>query len=180
MSTATPERYEFGEYRLDVGRRALLDRDRNSVDLPTKVFDALVYLVRNAGRVVDRAELMDALWPRGVVEDNTLSQVVVRLRSAIGERSIVTLKGRGYQFVEEVRLPEPVGTPEDGYTEAPAIDRPHLGEILPYRVAAILVVGLGILAIAAYWVASPPEGERVEKQLPEKGPVELHLRARFS
>jgi DNA-binding winged helix-turn-helix (wHTH) protein len=94
---------QFGAFRLDRRRRRLERTGGETVELGTKPFDALVFLVEHAGEPVSRKALIDALWPDTVVEENNLTQVVSALRRVLGEGYIVTLSGRGYQFVGDVR-----------------------------------------------------------------------------
>jgi DNA-binding winged helix-turn-helix (wHTH) protein/tetratricopeptide (TPR) repeat protein len=99
--------YAFDEFRLDV-RRARLTRRDVEVTLTPKAFAVLECLVRNAGCLVDKRALFEAAWPDVVVEESNLSQTVYRLRRALGEqpsdhRFIVTVPGRGYRFVADVR-----------------------------------------------------------------------------
>lgn len=100
--------YEFGDFGLDVRRRLLLSRaDGEPVPLSAAAFDALRVLVERAGTVVDKATLMDAVWPGVHVEDNNLAQSISTIRQALGERPgdhrfIVTVPGLGYQFVGQV------------------------------------------------------------------------------
>ena len=100
--------YEFGEFRLDAGKRLLLRGGGEVVPLTPKVFDTLLYLVERGGVVVDKDELMRVIWPDTVVEENNLNQNVSALRRALGEsrgehRYIVTVPGRGYRFVADVK-----------------------------------------------------------------------------
>jgi TolB-like protein/tetratricopeptide (TPR) repeat protein len=100
--------YEFGAFRLDRGRRLLLRQDGTSVPLLPKAFDVLTYLVEREGLVLDKDELMRAVWPDTFVEENNLSQIISTVRRALGEargehRYIATIPGRGYQFVADVR-----------------------------------------------------------------------------
>jgi DNA-binding winged helix-turn-helix (wHTH) protein len=76
--------YLFGDFRLDVAERRLT-RDGENVPLRPKVFDTLVELVRNAGRLVDKAALFQAVWPETVVEEGNLAHNVSILRKALGE-----------------------------------------------------------------------------------------------
>lgn len=103
MGTASSDRFEFDGLQLDRRRRSLTDVDGNEIDVTPKAFDALVYFLERPGQVLDRATLLDALWPDTVVEENNLSQAVAALRRALGEGFIVTVPRRGYQFVADVR-----------------------------------------------------------------------------
>lgn len=106
--------HEFGDFRLDRGKRLLLRCDGAPVPLTAKAFETLSYLVEHAGRVVDKDELMRAVWLDTVVEENNLNQNISLLRRLLGEvrgehRYIATVPSRGYQFVAEVRVAtEPV------------------------------------------------------------------------
>ena len=107
--TETQSTYVFGDFRLSPEKRALQDREGQNISLRGKVFDLLWYLVRHRGRLVDKTELLEAVWPDTVVEENNLNQAVSALRQALGDdartpRYIATIKGRGYQFVGEVSL----------------------------------------------------------------------------
>jgi adenylate cyclase len=100
--------YEFGEFRLHLGKRLLLRRDGTPVPLTPKAFDTLTYLVEHEGTVLDKEDLMRAVWPDIAVEENNLNQNISLLRRALGEgRSehhyIATVPGRGYQFVAVVK-----------------------------------------------------------------------------
>ena len=77
--------YEFDGWRLVPGQRRLLDADGQPVVLRSKVFDLLLYLVQERGRVVAKSELMAAVWPDAVVEENNLNQAISALRQALGE-----------------------------------------------------------------------------------------------
>jgi TolB-like protein/DNA-binding winged helix-turn-helix (wHTH) protein/Tfp pilus assembly protein PilF len=112
----TPGRiYEFGPFHVDGARRLLL-RDGKRVRLTGKAFDILLLLLEEKGRLVEKDELMRRVWPHAVVEENNLTVNMSALRKSLGEsrdehRYLVTVPGRGYQFVAEVR--EPAG---DGAT----------------------------------------------------------------
>jgi TolB-like protein/DNA-binding winged helix-turn-helix (wHTH) protein/Flp pilus assembly protein TadD len=100
--------YEFGSYRLDP-RRKLLLRDGDPIVLTWKAFETLLVLVQQSGQVVSKEELMRTLWPRTFVEDSNLTQHISMVRKALGEtptdrRYIITYPGRGYSFVETVKV----------------------------------------------------------------------------
>lgn len=69
-----------------------------AVPLGTRAFDLLLALVEQRGRVVSTRELMDAIWPGLVVEENNLRQQVSALRKVLGAQAILTIPARGYRF----------------------------------------------------------------------------------
>src|SRR5262249_9006271 len=93
--------------RLDVGNR-LLWRDNEVVPLTAKVFDILLFLVENRGRLLEKDEVMQRVWEGSFVEEGNLTRNVSTLRKALGEdpkehQYIVTIPGHGYKFVAPVR-----------------------------------------------------------------------------
>ena len=100
--------YEFGDFRVDAARRLLLGRDGQPLSLTPKAFDTLLYLVEHREAVLDKEELLRAIWPDTTVEENNLNQNISALRRVLGEKRaehnyIVTVPGRGYRFVAKVR-----------------------------------------------------------------------------
>lgn len=99
--------YRFDEFTLDVARRRLVDRDTQWLHLSGRAFEVLEHLIRHRHRVVTRHELLDAVWPSQDVDENSLTQAISTLRRVLGDsrgspRFIVTLAGRGYQFMASV------------------------------------------------------------------------------
>ena len=98
------ELYRFGAFTLDVDNRRLL-RGASTVTLAPKALDLLVALVRRAGRLVTKRELLDVVWPDAFVEEGILSVHVSGLRKALGYANgarafIETVPRSGYRFVE--------------------------------------------------------------------------------
>ena len=94
---------EGGRVRMDVERHTVLV-DGELVSMPLKEFDLLEYLLRNAGRVLTRGQLIDRIWGADYVGDTkTLDVHVKRLRSKIESepshpQNLVTVRGLGYKF----------------------------------------------------------------------------------
>jgi two-component system response regulator RegX3 len=92
-----------GPVRMDVERH-VVTVDGSSVQLPLKEFELLELLLRNAGRVLTRGQLIDRVWGADYVGDTkTLDVHVKRLRSKVepepsAPRYIVTVRGLGYKF----------------------------------------------------------------------------------
>jgi serine/threonine-protein kinase len=133
MNEGEPIIYAFENLRLNPAKRLLFNADGDPVPLTPKALDILIYLVRNAERVVSKDELMSAIWPDTVVEENSLTQSVSTLRRVLGEkhrehRFIATVPGRGYKFVAEVR--QIAGMADSAATTQSAVadSRPEAGE----------------------------------------------------
>lgn len=98
--------YRFGEFRLDPTERVLLRGD-TPVPLMPKIFDLLEFMVANAGRMLEKDKLLEAIWHDAFVEEGNLSKAVFLLRKALGEGCIETVPKRGYRFVAAVQRGEP-------------------------------------------------------------------------
>src|ERR1700678_150674 len=103
--------FQCGEFQIDVLARTLR-REEEIVTLNRRAFDVLLYLVRNPGRVLTRDELLKNVWSDTFVDENSLAQSISALRRALEEKPgdnnfIVTLPGRGYQFVSAVTVVVP-------------------------------------------------------------------------
>lgn len=94
---------EGGRVQMDVERHTVLV-DGQPVAMPLKEFDLLEYLMRNAGRVLTRGQLIDRIWGADYVGDTkTLDVHVKRLRTKIEQepsrpKQLVTVRGLGYKF----------------------------------------------------------------------------------
>ena len=138
MKPTTDHFYAFDAFRLYPGKRLLL-RGETVVPLTAKVFDLLLLLVESGGALLEREELMMALWPRTVVEEGNLTQCVFVLRKVLGEtrdggRFIVTVPGRGYRFVAAVQTLREQGGLLLSATDAPA-----------RRIASIAILPLKVI-----------------------------------
>jgi two-component system response regulator RegX3 len=98
-----PSTLEVGPVRMDVDRH-VASVDGTPVSLPLKEFELLEMLMRNAGRVLTRGQLIDRIWGSDYVGDTkTLDVHVKRLRGKIepdpsAPRHLVTVRGLGYKF----------------------------------------------------------------------------------
>ena len=105
MGTDTQSVYRFDRFKLDLIRGALLGPDGAELPLRPKSFTLLRHMVGNAGRLVDRDELMAAVWPDVFVTDDSIAQCVRDIRRALGDdkQSVLrTIPRRGYLFAAEV------------------------------------------------------------------------------
>jgi DNA-binding winged helix-turn-helix (wHTH) protein len=98
--------FRFGPFELNV-REHRLARDGNVIPLRGKVFDTLRLLLENAGRLMPKEELLRALWPDAVVEENNLNHNISLLRKTLSEKTaeqvyIETIPRIGFRFVAPV------------------------------------------------------------------------------
>jgi len=167
--------YEFGEFRLIPAEQLLL---RNGVPVPLtpKVFETLVILVENGGRLLTKDELVERVWPDTAASDETLAQNISQLRKALqngsdGPSLIQTVPKRGYRFVGQVEAVDAA------IAEAPAQSSPALPEAAgpvsgPKRAGVYLsawkriifiiaaLVLLGLFTMVVEWVKNPPPDPR--------------------
>jgi predicted ATPase/DNA-binding winged helix-turn-helix (wHTH) protein len=104
----------FGPFLLLAEERLLLEGDR-PVRLGGRAFDILVFLIERAGEVVGKEELIARVWSPTIVEEANLKIQVSALRRALGDgqggnRYILTVVGRGYNFVAPIRIEDPSRT----------------------------------------------------------------------
>ncbi|MGH9937859.1 MAG: winged helix-turn-helix domain-containing protein, partial [Blastocatellia bacterium] len=169
--------YEFGPFRLDQAERRLL-REGESVPLSPKVFDLLLVLVRRHGEIIEKEELLSAVWPDTIVEENNLSVNISALRKALGERPnehtyIETLPRRGYRFVAPVREITDQDRAMTDQSQAPDIRpsvsiKPSLRLLRPGVLLASLAVATLLIAGVAYAWRKMADGGASEAASPAR------------
>jgi DNA-binding winged helix-turn-helix (wHTH) protein/tetratricopeptide (TPR) repeat protein len=149
----------FSGFELDRQRADLRGPDGEAIKLRPKTLGILNLLAANAGRVLSKQELMDAVWPNVHVGDDSLFQCIRELRTALGDdqRQLIKLvSGRGYLFTPEVLteptatgavvpLSEPLPPVEPSIAAEPVTPSWLFGLRRP---VAFTVAGLGIFALA--------------------------------
>lgn len=150
------EVFRFIGYELDEQRAELRGPAGQAIRLRPKSFELFVLFVHNAGRVLDKQELVEAVWPNVHVSDDSLFQCVREIRVALGDeaRQMVKLvSGRGYIF-----------TPAVSVEDMPGAAVPALGEAVPeatgfarfgWRRGATLLTMAALCAIIGLAVAVP-------------------------
>lgn len=174
MTAAPQPTYEFGSYRLEPGE-ARLSRAGDPVRLPPKALELLVALVRRAGHVVTKEELLAEVWPDAVVEEGNLAVNMSTLRKVLDEEAgrtyIETVPKRGYRFVAPVRsvsLDASSSLPTTAQHEDMQLTKAHEDK-QPLRVLRgpswlpdkprLMVAGVGLvitLGVVAYSALRPP------------------------
>lgn len=144
-------KYQVTDYVIDTALYRI-SRAGDAIPVEPKVFDLLVYLIRHRDRVLARDELFQEVWNGREVSDGTLSNHIKSARKVLGDsgelqKTILTIRGRGYQFVAPV-TEIPAGARKPAEDEAPAA--PAVRAIRkPAAPAWRLPLGLGALLLAA-------------------------------
>ncbi len=179
--------YAFGPFRLDVNQR-LLVREGRAVPLTPKAVDTLLVLVQSDGRVVEKDELMQKIWPDTFVEEVNLAHHISVLRKALGEnengdRYIQTVPRRGYRFI----APVDVEAQENHSHSEQGSDSVGLAPVRlkgkPDRLLVWGTVSLGALltAGAAIWfIRSKPDLSTPPTAIPLTSYVGSELQPNFS
>jgi DNA-binding winged helix-turn-helix (wHTH) protein len=107
----TGSNFRFGPFFVDRTRYHVVRND-TVVELTPQLLDLLLHLLDNAGALVTKEQLLDALWPGANVTDNALAQAVSELRQVLGDDAgapefIKTVARRGYRFIAPVSRIEP-------------------------------------------------------------------------
>ena len=153
-------KYQITEYLIDTSRYRITSGD-TVIPAEPKVFDLLVYLIRHRDRVLSREELFREVWEGREVSDATLSNHIKSARKILGDdgeqqKTILTIRGRGYQFVAPVTV-----IPEDAATSADSASVPRPAWRWPMAIAGVL-----LLAALLGWGAYASLRERPASELP--------------
>jgi TolB-like protein/DNA-binding winged helix-turn-helix (wHTH) protein len=117
-------RYVIGDLRLDIGRQRAT-RGEAVIPLPKLSFNLLVALARAAPDLLSCGELLEQVWPKAVVNPETVNQRVRLVRAALGDdayrpRYIEGLRGRGYRLIPPVHCEAAEPPDTDPLIEQPA------------------------------------------------------------
>ena len=104
------DRFAFGDFVLD-SAAGELRRGPSALAVRPKVYELLEHLVRNAGRLISKEELLDAVWGKTNVSEGSLNRTVTELRQCLGDDPrqpaiIETVARRGYRFIASVTATE--------------------------------------------------------------------------
>ena len=185
--TEQKESFRFQDISVDPQEFRVV-RGGEQIVLTPRAFDVLMVLVRNAGRILEKQEIFEAVWKDTFVTDNALVKIIRELRSALGDDAdephlIQTVPKRGYRFIAEVTTngaaqaaprpvtvdddsPEPSSGPE-GRNEGFASMNPAWG-VLAVAVGLIVVVGIAGWLLYRHYASTEPEPIRSIAVLPFK------------
>lgn len=99
--------FRFGEFLFDTAEETLVDLDEKHFQLSARLKDLLLFMVERPGQLLRKSHLLENVWSKVIVEENSLNQAVAALRKALRENSeerqyIETVPGKGYRFVMPV------------------------------------------------------------------------------
>lgn len=163
--------FVFGAFVLDIDRAALLHNGKN-VRLRPKSLDVLIHLVEHHGCLVGKEELLDAVWDKAEVSDDSLTHCLIDIRKVLGDterKMIRTVPRRGFIF----------DLPVESISAALRRDRQRHRSRLISSIAAglLLSVGTGYFLLHAYF-PDPPAVDSTESQWSQEA-VDLHARGQF-
>jgi len=100
--------FRFGEFEVRE-QEFLLIKGSESIPVEPKAFRVLLFLLRNAGRVIRKDEIMTAVWDETAVSDNSLTRSIATLRRLLEDdsrepRYIATVQTIGYRFLCPVEI----------------------------------------------------------------------------
>jgi DNA-binding winged helix-turn-helix (wHTH) protein/tetratricopeptide (TPR) repeat protein len=156
----------FAGFEFDRQRAELRGPDGAVIKLRAKPFDTLGLFAANPGRVISKQELMEAVWPKVHVGEDSLFQCIRELRVALGDDKHALIKvvsGRGYLFDVEVSTGKPVARAKPA--AAPEVTKAP--RVFGLRKFVALAAGLGAIAVLA--IAAPILGAGLFR----KGPTTI-------
>jgi len=156
---APPSALQVGEWRVAPALNQI-SRAGECVRIEPKAIELLVYLAQRRGEVVRREELLTALWPGVIVGDNALTQVVTKLRKALGDTArepgyIEAISKRGYRLIAAVDRPDRTAQPPPT-AAAPGLETPRTP---PRRWATAAALTALALAAAVLLVQRPTDDD---------------------
>lgn len=161
--------YLLGPWSLDV-RTNQLKQDTLCVDLEFRLCSLLVYLVQRPQQILGKDEILKAIWPRKVVNEDSLAVAISQLRKILDDNPraptyIKTIPGVGYQYIWQEREPlliapaepsKPVGSPVDKKGKLP----------LPIATGLVAALAVACYFLGAYSQRAPATVESVDKAAP--------------
>jgi Tol biopolymer transport system component/DNA-binding winged helix-turn-helix (wHTH) protein len=154
MSSLSGHLHRFGDFTIDTEQKVLM-RGGTAIPLAPKVFETLLALVENHGRIVLKEDLMKRLWPDTFVEESNLTFNIQQLRKCLGDNArtpvfIETIPRRGYRFIADVEPLSIDHTDIDVPAAPQAVTRTRArsGIILAVIVVAVAGIGLGFWSLA--------------------------------
>ena len=140
MDEDLAQKYEFGEFQLDMAE-SVLRRRNEIVPVTPKAIQALELLVQSGGRVLSRSEMIEKLWPDSFVEESNLTVTISMLRRVLGDNDngaafIETIAKRGYRFIPLVNKSRPRQSNHDNFGAMEIVRLTNDGRVLDVCISA--------------------------------------------
>jgi DNA-binding winged helix-turn-helix (wHTH) protein/tetratricopeptide (TPR) repeat protein len=187
MSERSVRRYMFGDFVLEPSEGRLSRISLTPVDLTGKPFEVLVFLVENQGRLVTRDELLSKVWSDTNVSDQSLTEVVSRVRKVLDpnepEKYIETVRGKGYRFVVPISevIEDPIGElPRSREGASPEPVQPVRRRVR-FGIGMTLVLLIASISLGFVWIRlrpnqTPPDPLKRAVQAEVSGDDDLALK----
>ncbi len=147
--------FKFNDITIDTNKFNLLSNGKE-VSVEPQVFNLIVFLVKNADKIVNREELLNNVWKGRVVSDTTINNNIKSARKVLNDdgtrqQVIKTIHSRGYQFVADLSA-----NSEKSTTQTQVSNQPSTKLNLPLITLFIIAV----FGVANFWFMQPkPEPE---------------------
>ena len=172
MSSLSGHFHRFSDFTIDIEQKVLL-RGGKAIPMAPKVFETLLALVENHGRIVLKEELMKRLWPDTFVEESNLTFNIQQLRKSLGDNAreplyIETIPRRGYRFIAEVKpLATPIAPTQINTGDKPV---PQVTVLTKARMITVLaIVGVAIAGLV-YWNSARSGGKSSSEIIAKDAP----------
>jgi len=150
--------YQFDDTLVDL-QAFKVTKAYSPIQLEPKAVEVLVYLVENRERLIEKKELLDAVWKDAFVTENAMTRVIAQLRKALGDDSkhakyIETVPTRGYRFIAEVEVTK---REEAGELDVDQSKNTHRGKLTSRRaviIAACAMLVALIVALSYSWISN--------------------------
>src|SRR3954469_12621987 len=166
MSETSVRPLRFDRFTLDLARGCLREGARE-IALRPKSFEVLQFLAEHADRLVPKGEIIEAVWPRVFVTDDSLVHCVTEVRQALGDRDqriIRTVPRRGYRFVAPVAaVSASHAVSRDAESKSPSGRRRRSRWVAAASVLALLL----LVGMAGWWLGATSASDPLGPSLPD-------------
>ncbi len=147
MSSDNDKPFSFGDITVDCENFRVLKAGQG-LALTPRAFDVLVFLMKHAGRVVEKRELFDEVWKDTVVTDNALTKIIKEIRHALVDDAnapqyIETVPRRGYRFIGRIGVDSSIAAIPPREAEPQLTSRPR------FRISQVTIISIVALVFVA-------------------------------
>lgn len=138
--------FRFDDFLLNAKERRLLHKD-SELKLQPKSFDVLLHLLKSAGNLVTKDELLDAVWSDSVVTPNSLTRCIKQIRALLKDdanspKYIETVQGSGYRFIASVEVVDSIDQVGGVAETASQRKLSYLTAVAASFVAVVIILGI--------------------------------------